>query len=133
MSRARVRYSSDNPSPVELPGSIQATPSIVRPGDVVEVDESALEVMLAEDEDGNRVDDRWTEVDDDTPIAGPYDQLNASELRDELDERGIDRSGLRSNADMRAALEAADRANPPVPEAPADELAASDDDEEHNA
>jgi hypothetical protein len=101
-ARARFRYSSpadpDDTSPVSLPGFAGATPSIIEPGDVfeVELDDQAMTTTL--DEHGVtvpitvaeqtlealRTDPRFSEVDEDEPVTGSpaaSDGMTAADLR----------------------------------------------------
>lgn len=115
--RVRLRYHSDDPSPVALPAYMNARPSIVEPGDVVEVDEQVADAALAtEERDGEpvRLDPRWERVDVSTEI-GPYAGVSLAELRATAEKRDVDLTGRRSRADVIAALEAADLADPEPP------------------
>jgi uncharacterized protein (DUF3084 family) len=44
--RARFKYLSDDRSPVSLPGNADATPSVIRGGDVVEVNADTAELLM---------------------------------------------------------------------------------------
>lgn len=78
-TRAFARYDSDEPAEVSLPGYLNATPSIVTPGQTFSFDPEYAEQLTAGDES------RFTLVDEDEAVS-PYADLTIAELLDELPE-----------------------------------------------
>lgn len=109
--RARFKYLSDDKSPVSLPGNADATPSVIRGGDVVEVNAEAAE-LLADDPMFELTDEPYTvqlnareqrEADAVEAAAAEAEGLKGESLNDALRERDLPLTGTASEKRARIA------------------------------
>lgn len=73
--RVRFKYDSEDPSPVSLPGTADATPAVIRPGDVVEVNAYAADLMRDDEK-------TWTETDEPVTVPPTRAEQRAQEAAD---------------------------------------------------
>lgn len=120
--RARFKYLSDDPSPVSLPGSADATPSVIRPGDVVEVNAQTAELLRDDDTMWQPTDEPYTvppnrrqQREAEAKAAADADELKGADLDRALKTRGLPTTGTadekRAAVAEHDAAEAAKNAN----------------------
>ena len=98
--RARFKYLSDDPSPVSLPGTADATPSVIRPGDVVEVNAETAELLREDDKMWQPTDEDYTvppnrraQREADAKAKADADELKGADLDRALKTRGLPVTG----------------------------------------
>lgn len=123
----RIRYTSDDPSPVSLPATLAASVGIITPGDVFEVPDADADRMLATDDDGEPIDPRWSDAGD-ADLTTPYDGLTISHLRDALGDAAPSKA---TRAELLALYQARELVNPTPPGEPSGTLPPVLDDPEH--
>jgi len=121
--RARFKYLSDDQSPVSLPGNADATPSVIRPGDVVEVNAEAAELMADDPAMWEPTDEPYTvppnrraQREAAAKAQADADELKGADLDRALKSRGLPVTGTAVEkraavAEYDAAAQADDSAN----------------------
>lgn len=104
--RASVRYVSDEPGAISLPGFLNPNPGIVEPGDVFTVDPSVVKELSRSP--------RFEILGDDYEPPSGNESLSKAELGDKL---GLDEAEVKklSKADLVALADEHDAANPEPP------------------
>lgn len=113
--RARFKYLSDDPSPVSLPGTADATPSVIRPGDVVEVNAETADLLRADEAMWQPTDEAYTvppnrrqQREAEAKAQADADELKGDKLDRALKTRGLPVTGTAD--EKRAAVAAYDAA-----------------------
>lgn len=106
--RAWVRYDSDEAAPVQLPGYLNALPSIVTPGVVVELDREYLDEVTARGEST-----RFVVVDEPVAAPSPNEKLTKEQLAEKLGDPDLAKDPKPALVELADEL---DRMTPPIPE-----------------